>query len=74
MQAAETGADLVMLDNLKPEKLHPTVAALKAKFPRVAVEANGDITLGNLHHFCGGHTDVISFGMLTQATPHARQS
>lgn len=74
MQAAEAGADLVMLGNLKPEKLHPTVAALKAKFPRVAVEASTGITLGNLNQFCGGHTDIISFGMLTQAVPHARQS
>lgn len=69
LQAAEAGADVVMLDNFKPEELHPTAAALKAKFPRVAVEASGGVTLGNLPQFCGSHVDVISLGMLTQAAP-----
>lgn len=97
LQAAEAGADLVLLDNFKPEvrrirflgrvcageevgsshllsacilqELHPTAAALKAKFPSVAVEASGGVTLGNLPQFCGTHVDVISLGMLTQAAP-----
>lgn len=69
LQAAEAGADLVLLDNFKPEDLHPTAAALKAKFPSVAVEASGGVTLGNLPQFCGTHIDVISLGMLTQAAP-----
>lgn len=69
LQAAEAGADVVMLDNFKPEELHPTAAALKAKFPRVVVEASGGVTLGNLPQFCGSHVDVISLGMLTQAAP-----
>uniref|UniRef100_H0VVR0 Nicotinate-nucleotide pyrophosphorylase [carboxylating] n=1 Tax=Cavia porcellus TaxID=10141 RepID=H0VVR0_CAVPO len=69
VQAAHAGADLVMLDNFKPEELHPTAAALKAQFPQVAVEASGGITLNNLPQFCGPHVDVISLGMLTQAAP-----
>ncbi|XP_005405304.1 PREDICTED: nicotinate-nucleotide pyrophosphorylase [carboxylating] [Chinchilla lanigera] len=69
VQAARAGADLVMLDNFKPEELHPTAAALKAQFPRVAVEASGGVTLDNLAQFCGPHVDVISLGMLTQAAP-----
>ncbi|CAK6444971.1 unnamed protein product [Pipistrellus nathusii] len=69
LQAAEAGADLVLLDNLVPEELHPTAQALKARFPRVGVEASGGITLDNLPRFCGPHVDVISLGMLTQAAP-----
>ncbi|XP_006753013.1 PREDICTED: nicotinate-nucleotide pyrophosphorylase [carboxylating] [Myotis davidii] len=69
LEAAEAGADLVMLDNFRPEELHPTAEALKARFPRVGVEASGGITLGNLPQFCGPHVDVISLGMLTQAAP-----
>nr|XP_044987338.1 nicotinate-nucleotide pyrophosphorylase [carboxylating] isoform X2 [Jaculus jaculus]XP_044987339.1 nicotinate-nucleotide pyrophosphorylase [carboxylating] isoform X2 [Jaculus jaculus] len=69
LRAAETGADLVLLDNFKPEELHPTAAALKARFPSVVVEASGGVTLGNLPQFCGTHIDVISLGMLTQAAP-----
>lgn len=100
LRAAEAGADLVMLDNFKPEvrwdrtpglglcamwdggwgaltsplssilqELHPTAAALKAKFPSLSVEASGGITLDNLPQFCGTHIDVISLGMLTQAAP-----
>ncbi|XP_047390163.1 nicotinate-nucleotide pyrophosphorylase [carboxylating] [Sciurus carolinensis] len=68
-RAAEAGADLVLLDNFKPEELHPTAKALKAQFPGVAVEASGGITLSNLSQFCGPHVDVISLGMLTQAAP-----
>ncbi|XP_020864140.1 nicotinate-nucleotide pyrophosphorylase [carboxylating] [Phascolarctos cinereus] len=67
LKAAQAGADLVLLDNLSPETLHPTAAALKAKFPRVGVEASGGITLNNLPQFCGPHIDVISLGALTQA-------
>lgn len=51
------------------QELHPTAAALKAKFPSVAVEASGGVALGNLPQFCGTHIDVISLGMLTQAAP-----
>ncbi|GAB1292712.1 Nicotinate-nucleotide pyrophosphorylase [Apodemus speciosus] len=69
LQAAEAGADLVMLDNFKPEELHPTAATLKAKFPSVSVEASGGITVDNLPQFCGTYIDVISLGMLTQAAP-----
>ncbi|XP_049759980.1 nicotinate-nucleotide pyrophosphorylase [carboxylating] isoform X1 [Elephas maximus indicus] len=67
VEAAQAGADLVLLDNFMPEELHPTAAALKAQFPSVGVEASGGITLGNLPQFCGPHIDVISLGMLTQA-------
>ncbi|XP_032462410.1 nicotinate-nucleotide pyrophosphorylase [carboxylating] isoform X3 [Phocoena sinus] len=68
-EAAEAGADLVLLDNFRPEELHPTAAALKARFPNVGVEASGGITLDSLPQFCGPHIDVISLGMLTQAAP-----
>uniref|UniRef100_A0A8C9PP23 Quinolinate phosphoribosyltransferase n=1 Tax=Spermophilus dauricus TaxID=99837 RepID=A0A8C9PP23_SPEDA len=69
VHAAEAGADLVLLDNFKPEELHPIAQALKAQFPRVAVEASGGVTLSNISQFCGPHIDVISLGMLTQAAP-----
>ncbi|XP_006914295.1 nicotinate-nucleotide pyrophosphorylase [carboxylating] [Pteropus alecto] len=69
LEAAEAGADLVLLDNFRPEELHPTAEALKARFPSVGVEASGGITLGNLPQFCGPHIDVISLGMLTQSAP-----
>ncbi|KAM6155898.1 nicotinate-nucleotide pyrophosphorylase [carboxylating] [Rhynchocyon petersi] len=69
VEAARAGADLVLLDNLTPEELHITAAALKAQFPNVGVEASGGITLDNLPRFCGPHVDVISLGMLTQAAP-----
>ncbi|KAF6271698.1 quinolinate phosphoribosyltransferase [Rhinolophus ferrumequinum] len=69
LQAAEAGADLILLDNFRPEELHLTAKVLKARFPSVRVEASGGITLGNLPQFCGPHIDVISLGMLTQAAP-----
>ncbi|XP_016010603.2 nicotinate-nucleotide pyrophosphorylase [carboxylating] [Rousettus aegyptiacus] len=65
LEAAEAGADLVLLDN--SDELHPTAEVLKARFPSVGVEASGGIMLGNRPRFCGPHIDVISLGMLTQS-------
>ncbi|XP_004691745.1 PREDICTED: nicotinate-nucleotide pyrophosphorylase [carboxylating] [Condylura cristata] len=69
LEAAEAGADFVLLDNFRPEELHRTAQVLKARYPNVGVEASGGITLNNLPQFCGPHVDVISLGMLTQAAP-----
>lgn len=69
LEAAQAGADLVLLDNFKPEDLRSTAAALKARFPSLGVEASGGVTLDNLAQFCGPHVDVVSLGMLTQAAP-----
>ncbi|XP_054150652.1 LOW QUALITY PROTEIN: nicotinate-nucleotide pyrophosphorylase [carboxylating] [Melozone crissalis] len=69
LQAAEAGADLVLLDNLSPEALQAAAARVKAAHPRVLVEASGGIGLESLARFLGPHVDVVSMGCLTHGAP-----
>ncbi len=65
-EAAEAGADIVMLDNFKPEDLQTAAADLKAVYPHVLVEASGGITEETMHRYMCPAVDVISRGNLTQ--------
>ncbi|XP_053327254.1 nicotinate-nucleotide pyrophosphorylase [carboxylating] [Spea bombifrons] len=70
LEAAGSGADIVMLDNLPPESLHEAALSLKTSYPGVIVEASGGILPQNLVQFLGPHIDVVSMGCLTQGTPY----
>ncbi|XP_058678927.1 nicotinate-nucleotide pyrophosphorylase [carboxylating] [Ammospiza caudacuta] len=65
LEAAEAGADVVLLDNLSPEALQAASGRVKAAHPRVLVEASGGIALESLGRFLGPHVDVVSLGCLT---------
>eukprot|EP00753_Platysulcus_tardus_P010648 PLAT2930.1.p2 GENE.PLAT2930.1~~PLAT2930.1.p2 ORF type:complete len:313 (+),score=116.90 PLAT2930.1:36-941(+) len=65
-EAAEAGADIVMLDNFPPDELHAAAASLKSDFPHLLLEASGGITKDKLEAYAGEHIDVISMGSLTQ--------
>jgi nicotinate-nucleotide pyrophosphorylase (carboxylating) len=41
IEASESGADIVMLDNFSPSGLAPIVQRLKERFPHVLIEASG---------------------------------
>lgn len=69
LEAAGSGADIVMLDNFEPESLHKVAEEVKAKYPRVVVEASGGITEDTMGDFMGPCVDVISRGNLTQGYP-----
>ncbi|XP_019345840.2 nicotinate-nucleotide pyrophosphorylase [carboxylating] isoform X1 [Alligator mississippiensis] len=69
LEAAEAGADIVMLDNFAPEELHAAAAALKATRPGLTVEASGGLTEETLPRYLGPCVDVVSLGALTQAAP-----
>lgn len=66
IEAATAGADIVMLDNYKPDALKVDAAAVKARFPHVLVEASGGITRATLPDYLSPHVDVVSQGALTQ--------
>ncbi|XP_030065679.1 nicotinate-nucleotide pyrophosphorylase [carboxylating] [Microcaecilia unicolor] len=66
-EAAQAGADIVMLDNFCPQALHTVAQALKLAFPRLVVEASGGVTEKNVSQFFGPHIDVVSLGSLTQS-------
>ncbi|KAK0154217.1 Nicotinate-nucleotide pyrophosphorylase [carboxylating] [Merluccius polli] len=68
-EAARAGADIVMLDNLKPQELHASARVLKEEFPALLVEASGGVTPENLAQYFGPHVDIISLGCVTQGCP-----
>ena len=66
LEAAEAGADIVMLDNFEGEQLKQDSATIKSKFPHVIIEASGGITTETMPEYLCEHVDVVSQGKLTQ--------
>lgn len=66
MEAAAAGAEVVMLDNFKPEEAKGAAKKLKDVYSHgLTIEASGGMTPdGMMDYFCP-HIDVISFGKLT---------
>ena len=48
IEALESGTDIIMLDNLKPEILKNVASKIKKKFPYSVLEASGGITESNI--------------------------
>ncbi|SVD99906.1 uncharacterized protein METZ01_LOCUS452760, partial [marine metagenome] len=65
-QAAEAGADIILLDNMPPEKLRE---AAKLVSGRSKLEASGGITLANIRAVAETGVDFISVGALTHSPP-----
>jgi len=68
-EAIAAGADIVMLDNFNPSKLHETAAILKKESPHVLVEGSGGITTETIEPYFGEHVDILSLGSLIQGAP-----
>lgn len=68
-EASSAGADIVMLDNFKPQELHAAAQSLKKDFPSVLIEASGGVTPENLPQYFSRNVDVISLGCITQGCP-----
>ena len=64
MDAAEAGADIIMLDNMSPEEMHRVVSLLPSQ---VKVEASGGITLANVRQAATTGVNLISIGALTHS-------
>jgi nicotinate-nucleotide pyrophosphorylase (carboxylating) len=72
-EALGSGADRLLLDNMSPADLRAAVAT-RDEFgsgdrPRVALEASGGITLGNVAEVGATGVDFISVGALTHSAP-----
>ena len=63
-EAAEAGADIVMLDNMSLEEMREAVKAINH---RTLVEASGGITLDNVRSVAETGIDLISIGALTHS-------
>jgi nicotinate-nucleotide pyrophosphorylase (carboxylating) len=69
LEAAEAGADIVMLDNLTPKKIEEAVQLLKRKKLRnkILIEASGGITERNILTYAAAGVDIVSLGKITQS-------
>jgi nicotinate-nucleotide pyrophosphorylase (carboxylating) len=66
--AAKGGADIIMFDNMTPDKIVLGVEQLieRGIRNRVLLEASGGITLENIQEYAASGVDVISLGALTR--------
>jgi len=64
LEAAEAGADILMLDNMSPDEMHRVVDSISGD---VKTEASGGITLDNVRAAAIAGVDVISIGALTHS-------
>ncbi|MBD2866062.1 carboxylating nicotinate-nucleotide diphosphorylase [Paenibacillus oceani] len=64
-EALEAGADIIMLDNMKPADMKKAVDIIKARAPHIIIEASGNVTLETIKDIALSGVDVISVGRLT---------
>nr|MBU1328225.1 carboxylating nicotinate-nucleotide diphosphorylase [Candidatus Omnitrophota bacterium] len=71
--ALDAGADIIMLDNMKPEEIKKAVrlkdTRSKGRFRNVILEASGGISLENVKKIAKTGADRISIGKLTHSVP-----
>ena len=63
-QAADAGADIILLDNMTPAELRQAVKTIKG---RAKTEASGGVNLGTVRGIAGSGVDFISVGALTHS-------
>jgi nicotinate-nucleotide pyrophosphorylase (carboxylating) len=69
-EAAEAGADIIMLDNLSPKEAGACARAIRVIDPRIRIEASGGITPESAPSYADA-VDVISLGWLTHSVRSA---
>ncbi|MBM3898230.1 MAG: carboxylating nicotinate-nucleotide diphosphorylase [Thaumarchaeota archaeon] len=69
VEAAKAGADIIMLDNMRPAEIRNAVSELRRQNLRekIEIEASGGINFDNLAHYAKSGADIISMGMLTHS-------
>jgi nicotinate-nucleotide pyrophosphorylase (carboxylating) len=67
--AAQSGADVIMLDNFSPRQIERAVTLLRKKglLGKVLLEASGRITEENILTFASKEVDIVSLGEITHS-------
>lgn len=65
-EAAEAGADIIMLDNMTPDMMKQAVNLING---RAKTECSGNITRENIKKICEIGVDYVSSGALTHSAP-----
>ena len=69
VEAMQYGADIVMCDNMDFEEIKKVVNFRNESYPRVLIEASGNVTLENIKNYVETGVDAISSGaIIHQAT------
>jgi nicotinate-nucleotide pyrophosphorylase (carboxylating) len=63
-EAVRSGADMIMLDNMSPEKMREVVEWVNGRVP---LEASGNVKLSTLKEIASSGVDFISVGSLTHS-------
>lgn len=66
-EAIESGADIILLDNLTPEETARVARIARELAPQVTLESSGGITLENVRAYAEAGVDLISIGALTHS-------
>jgi nicotinate-nucleotide pyrophosphorylase (carboxylating) len=72
-EALAVGAELVLLDNMRPEEVQEAMATLPAKGApgRPLIEVSGGVNLSTVRAYAEAGVDLISVGALTHSVPAA---
>ena len=65
-EAAEAGADIIMLDNMSVEEMQKAITAIAG---RAEIECSGNVTKENIERYISLGVDYISSGALTHSAP-----
>jgi nicotinate-nucleotide pyrophosphorylase (carboxylating) len=69
LEAARAGADIILLDNMRPDQIRKTIGLLREQNlrDRVLLEASGGIRKENLAAYAKTGVDIISVGAITHS-------
>lgn len=70
-EAMETGADIIMLDNMSVPAMKEAVKIVREKSKDIILEASGNVSLENVREIAETGVDLISIGALTHSATAA---
>jgi nicotinate-nucleotide pyrophosphorylase (carboxylating) len=66
-QAIAGGAESILLDNMSPGDVKKAVKQIRAKLPRIPIEASGSMNLKTVRKYALAGVDFVSVGALTHS-------
>jgi nicotinate-nucleotide pyrophosphorylase (carboxylating) len=66
-QAIAGGAESILLDNMSPGDVKKAVKQIRAKLPKVPIEASGSMNLKTVRKYALAGVDFVSVGALTHS-------
>ena len=70
-QAIAGGAESILLDNMTPSQVKKAVKEIRAKLPKVPIEASGNMNLKTVRKYALAGVDFVSVGALTHSAAAA---